>query len=197
MIRSYQCQLFCHLEFWKSEFGKIYCLQHVRNWDNNVFRLKPCLYLKKVLSKVHPSINVGGSEWNLHINELSSIYILLPNIHFNKFNWHLWLILKISFIVIVKFWPNFCCQVCVCVCVCLCEGSCHIALFNGMGMVFSRWHIYWRAEWIGWISSRDAVWSDTCSVHTHQQGNGRNGKFLSQFILTLFVSYVSGWVKHS
>lgn len=29
---------------------------------------------KKVLSKVHPSVNVGGSEGNLHINELSFVY---------------------------------------------------------------------------------------------------------------------------
>lgn len=65
----------------------------------------------------------------------------------------------------------------------VCLLDCTNMLFSWHGMNMYRWHVYWRAEWVGWISSRDAVWNDTCQIHINYQRNGSDGNKLSEIIL--------------
>lgn len=53
-----------------------------------------------------------------------------------------------------------------------------------MPFFFSR-YIYWRTEWINWVSSWNVVWSDPCSIRIDQQGNGCNGEIISWIIISL------------
>lgn len=39
-----------------------------------------------------------------------------------------------------------------------------------------RWYVYRRTEWTSWISSRDALWSNSCSLHIDNKGTRCHGK---------------------
>lgn len=61
--------------------------------------------------------------------------------------------------------------------------------------ILSRWYVHWRTEWVGWISSRDAIWSYSCSIHTDYQRNVCNGKILIYFIFAIFFSIIYCFVR--
>lgn len=56
-----------------------------------------------------------------------------------------------------------------------------------------RWYVYRRTEWTSWISSRDALWSNTCPLHLDYKGTRCYGKnFLHQWKLYDVIAIIIG-----